>query len=119
MGNRASGAVAASKRGAPILSREREGNNTQMDCYSLLGNAVVKRAADDYIKALCSKYKHGSAKEIERLKMLADCELFFTGDLIDIYTKLDGRELMKGIQQMCEIHNYDIDKIDVVISRSV
>ena len=103
--------TAMAKRGG-LLSREREGSSPQIDCYALLGNAVVKRAADDYIEALCTKYTQHSRKELDRLKMLADCERFFMGDTIDIYTKLDGAKIMEGIKQMCELHNYDLKKIN-------
>lgn len=102
--------TAMAKRGG-LLSREREGSRTEVDGYALLGNAVVKRAADDYIEALCAKYDDRE-KERKRLDTIAECERFFTGDLINIYTRLDGRELMEGIKRMCEIHNYDIKEID-------
>lgn len=71
-------------------------------CYQNLANAVVERAAEDYIRALCSE-KSDAIKSIEK---------FFKGPLITLYTTLDGRALMHGIQNMVVEYNYDLKKIN-------
>lgn len=85
------------------------------DSYQNLANAVVKRAADDYREALCEYelYKDSTTskdqeKAIEAEKMINDCERFFTGDVIDLYTKIDCVVLMNKLKQQVEAFNYDI-----------
>lgn len=83
-----------------------------MDGYLLLANAVVKQAAVDYTKALCEtkgkiRFPKNEKKRIEIEKTIADCERFFEGNTIKLYTTVDGKKLMEQLQQEAEEYNYD------------
>lgn len=64
-----------------------------------LCNAIVKRAADDYRKALITLKRR--PKNITALRMKEECERFFEND-IGCYSDLDGEMLMQGIQSRVE-----------------
>lgn len=70
--------------------------------YEKLGNAVVKRAADDYTEALCKGWKD----------TIMECERFFKGPLFHLYTKVDGEWLMCELRRRAEEYNYDFEAIE-------
>jgi len=72
-----------------------------LDGYELLANAVVSKAADDYTRALCRRDK----------ATIAECERFFTGPDIMLYTKVDGRLLMEKLKQRVIDNNYKYARI--------
>lgn len=67
-----------------------------------LGNAVVKRAADDYTEALCKGWKD----------TVRECERFFTGPDFNLYTKIDGNWLMEQLRERVKTYNYDFKAIE-------
>lgn len=69
-----------------------------MNGYQALANAVVEQAAEDYKKALCEVKKWQT--------QLKECEAFFKGEYIEIYTKLDGVTLMHAIEEDVKACNY-------------
>ena len=76
-----------------------------------LFNAVVERAAEDYLKALCDlhaaklyDYKRGVYGEI------SDLERFFHGD-VECFTRLDGEMLLERLRKFAHTYNYDWVKI--------
>ena len=86
--------------------------------YKMLGNAVVEQAAKDYQEALCKLHiverRSGAKAEkirIECKKMILDCEQFFTGDTIMLFTNLDGIALMKRLKHEVYEHRYNMSKI--------
>ena len=67
------------------------------DGYSNLGNAIILQAVKDYRDALRTlRYNPHST---ERQKMKSEVEKFFVSDLFSILTNIDGRMLMKKLQQ--------------------
>ena len=44
-------------------------------------------------------------------KMLSDCERFFNGNQIIMYTKLDGPTLMKRLYDEAKECNFDVNKL--------
>ena len=67
------------------------------DGYSNLGNAIILQAAKDYRDAL--KALRYNPHSTERQKMKSEVEKFFVSDLFSILTNIDGRMLMKKLQQ--------------------
>ena len=65
-----------------------------------LCNAIIIQAAKDYRNALC-----GIGEDPE--KMHSDCARFFKGNVIAMYTKLDGPTLMKKLYD--EVKDCDFD----------
>lgn len=79
-----------------------------MNGYELLGNAVVKKAVDDYRKALVKSHKR---PDVEKYKWeLESLERFFKGETIKIYTKLDGPKLMEMVKQEIIDNGWKIPK---------
>lgn len=70
--------------------------------YEKLGNAVVKRAADDYTEALCKGWDW----------MIKECERFFTGPDFNLYTKLNGDWLMEQLRERVKKYNYNFMAIE-------
>ena len=58
----------------------------------MLANAVVKKAADDYRAAL----KKNNQRKMQEI------ESFFTGDDFRLFTRLDGPNLMRRLQNEAE-----------------
>lgn len=71
--------------------------------YEALAEAIVVQAARDYLKALCMVHKYQS--EIEEV------ERFFNGSDMEIYSKIDGSELLKILKDRAADNNYDLKKI--------
>lgn len=80
-----------------------------MDNYQALGNAIVKQAARDYERCLVWDHKCSTHETKSSLRAL---ERFFTGELISIYTKLDGVALMEAIKQQLIEYNYDLEALN-------
>ena len=76
-----------------------------------LCNAVVWQAAQDYRKALVARHKWWLARNQREVAIwntkVKTIESFFKGDDIKLYTRLDGRELMKRIEREVMDCNYD------------
>ncbi len=70
---------------------------TSLDPWEALGNAVVLQAAKDYRSALRRLRRFPENKAAQ--KAAAECEEFFQGPLIEIYTNLDGKMLMDRIRK--------------------
>lgn len=76
-----------------------------VDNYQLLANAIVKQAARDYERALVMDHinstneTRGAIKELER---------YFTGNLIKLHTKLDGKLIMDMVKADVKEYNYDL-----------
>lgn len=64
-----------------------------------LGNAVVERAALDYIRAV--KALHNHPEDEAAAAMVRDCEDFFCTNRIQLFSAADGRALLEGLQ--CEV----------------
>lgn len=67
-----------------------------IEAYERLRIANVKKAADDYRRALIVLRRR--PKDTKALCMKDDCERFFRQD-IGLYSDLDGETLMRGIQE--------------------
>ena len=73
--------------------------------FQKLCDAIVIQAADDYRKLLCKK--HNSKNQDSRIDgAIKELEKFFCGDLITLYTRVDGKFLMKSLQMEMEKSNY-------------
>lgn len=75
-----------------------------VDGYQLLANAVVEQAAEDYRRALVDAHDgiDGADKEV------ASLERWFAGNIIKLYTRLDGVALMQTIRAEVIEFNYDL-----------
>lgn len=82
-------------------------------CYRLLANAIVVQAAKDYEKALVADHLL-STKETQR--DLREVERFFGGELISLFTKIDGVALMHRIKRQVIEFKYDLKALDRVRS---
>ena len=71
--------------------------------YELLTNAVITQAAEDYRKALIGQKKYNT--QVEEL------ERFFTGEIFNSFTNLDGTELMKKLHAEVIENHYDLKSI--------
>ena len=71
--------------------------------YELLANAVIAQAAEDYRKALIKQKKYNI--QVEEL------EHFFTSEKFNVFTNLDGTELMKKIHAEVIENHYDLKSI--------
>lgn len=78
-----------------------------MNCYSLLANGVVLQAAQDYRKSLRGQLacQYVSAEDMKR-----DCEEFFASEWFKILTKVDGKQLMRKLQEEYENESKPITK---------
>ena len=67
-----------------------------MKRYSRLANGIVLQAVLDYRKSLKGQQvlKHMSVDEMKK-----DCEDFFTSEYFSILTKVDGKQLMRKLQE--------------------
>ncbi len=65
--------------------------------WEALGNAVVLRAAKDYRSALRRLKRFPENKAAQ--KAAKECEEFFLGPVIEIYTSLDGKMIMDKIRE--------------------
>lgn len=73
-----------------------------MEAYEELANAIVVKAAKDYRRALRTLkkgYNPLSQKYLDAKKMKYDCESFFCGEWIKSLTDVDGKRLMRKIQE--------------------
>lgn len=78
-------------------------------CYRLLANAVIIQAAKDYEKALVADHIC-STEETQR--DLKEVERFFKGELISLFTPIDGVVLMNKIKRQVIEFEYDLKAID-------
>ena len=64
--------------------------------YKHLANAVILQAVSDYRKSLRGEraYLHMSVEDMKK-----DCERFFQSEWFSILTKIDGRQLMRKLQE--------------------
>ena len=62
-----------------------------------LGNAVVERAALDYICAVKALRAHPEDEAADA--MVQDCEDFFCTNRIQLFSAADGRALLEGLQR--------------------
>lgn len=74
--------------------------------YELLANAVIAQAAADYRKALIKQKEYNT--QVEEL------ERFFTGEIFNNFTNLDGTELMKKLHIEVIENNYDLKSIQKI-----
>ena len=84
------------------------------DGYTLLGEAIVKQAADDYLKCRKTLYKIENGlysyleddkkkKKIDNLHIeLQDCLKFFNGEWYKQLTPLDSSVLLKNLDDAFE-----------------
>lgn len=69
-----------------------------------LANAIIIQAARDYRAALrgMRNYRGDKGRQSKRYwnyeKTISDCERFFTGEVFEILTDLDGNWLMKKLK---------------------
>lgn len=73
--------------------------------YELLANAIVEQAARDYERCLVDDHVCSSPATKANLR---EVESFFKGDLIKVYTKLDGPSLMERIKKEVITYDYDL-----------
>ena len=77
----------------------------------MLCNAIVIQAARDYQNTLCRCGGDPKRMSNNDKKMLSDCERFFNGNQIIMYTKLDGPTLMKRLYDEAKECNFDVNKL--------
>lgn len=65
--------------------------------WECLGNAVVERAALDYIRAV--KVLRTNPGDDMASAMVQDCEDFFCTNRIQVFSSVDGRALLEGLQR--------------------
>ncbi len=70
---------------------------TSLDPWEALGNAVVLQAAKDYRSALRRLKRFPDNKAAQ--SAAKECEDFFLGPVIEIYTNLDGKMIMDRIRK--------------------
>ena len=81
--------------------------------YLLLINAVAKRAAEDYLNALCiTKGKNVIPEEVSKRtkaeKMIFECEHFFnTSPLMLLCRKTDGGMIIQKLQREACQYGYN------------
>lgn len=63
-----------------------------------LGNAVVERAALDYIRAVKALRVHPE-DDAAAAAMVRDCEDFFCTNRIQLFSAVDGRALLESLQR--------------------
>lgn len=68
--------------------------------YKSLGNAVVLQAVKDY-RAATKKLSRGR-RNLEAEKMKEDCERFFRSQRFNIFTDLDGKDILSRLEK--EVH---------------
>ena len=66
-----------------------------MDNYSLLAEAIIKQAADDYARALRGEYVRGRKPE----KMIAEVRDFFFSDWYALMTNVDPHYLVEQLDK--------------------
>lgn len=64
-------------------------------CYQDLANAIVARMAKDYEDALKGEIIEDMLPE----ETIKECEEFFTSDIYEMLTKLDGKFIMEAIRR--------------------
>ena len=74
-----------------------------------LCSAIIIQAAKDYKDSLC-----GIGENPER--MSSDCERFFKGNIISMYTKLNGVYLMDKIYEEACSCNFNINSVHKIRS---
>ena len=67
-----------------------------MNWCNSLANAIIEQAVSDYRDSLKGK-RADTYVSVE--DMLKDCERFFKSKWFDTLTKIDGKELMKKLQE--------------------
>ena len=65
-----------------------------------LGNAVVERAADDYLRAY--KKLDKNPDDWEARYQVAECEWFFCTKQIQIFSAVNGKELFAKLKQQAQ-----------------
>lgn len=65
--------------------------------YMMLGEAIVKQAAKDYVSSLKSLRLYPEDPELQRRK--AECERFFRSEWYMMLTKIDGEYLIRRLQE--------------------
>ncbi|MCD8098055.1 MAG: hypothetical protein LUE31_08480 [Lachnospiraceae bacterium] len=74
-----------------------------MNGYQSLANAIVEKAAEDYIKALKALKKGRNNCTAECMKK--DCERFFKSQWIQVLTTIDGEWLMDTLKKEVGYHD--------------
>ncbi len=67
--------------------------------YENLANAIIAKAAADYIRADKKLKRDPEDRNANRERF--SIERFFMGDLINMYTNMDGEILLQGIRHEC------------------
>ena len=67
-----------------------------MNPYTLLANHIILQAVQDYRKSLRG---HQIYKSVPIDVMKRDCEDFFTSEWFSILTKVDGKQIMRKLQE--------------------
>ena len=68
-----------------------------MDIYEKLANEIILQAVKDYRDALKSLQRNQTYWKAQGIK--AECERFFYSDWFQTLTSLDGRLLVRNLQQ--------------------
>ena len=68
-----------------------------MNGYEKLGNAVVMQAVRDWRSATRTLKRNPGNYECKRLK--EDCEQFFLSQYFNVFTNLDGRDLLDKLRK--------------------
>lgn len=72
-----------------------------VECYTDLANAIVRRTAIDYQKALCEDDK----------KVIKECLKFFKSKKYRAFTNLNGNMLVRMLEIEAKEMNYDWNEI--------
>lgn len=70
------------------------------DAYESLANAIVLQAVKDYRQARQKIKKRPRNEDVKA--MLRDCESFFLSEWISYLTSIDGKVLLKKLQEESE-----------------
>ena len=81
--------------------------------FTMLTNAIVVQATDDYRHALCEYHKAREDDDAYNMKKwgneLDTIRQFFMSQTFEMYTALDGAVLLKKLER--EVKNFDYDHI--------